>query len=423
MTPDRAIVVGGGIAGLVAARRLALAGSDVLVLEATDAVGGQVARHTVGGLVLDAGAESFATRGGTVAALARALGLGDDIVAPSGSPAWLHRADGSSIALPATSLLGIPAVPLAADVIAAIGMRAALRAQLDTLLIGQVGMRARTLGELVRRRMGRGVLDGLVAPVVRGVHSADPDDLELDRVAPGLRAAFRSATNLGGAVRSLRERAPAGSQVLGIRGGVFRLVEALTAELHRFGVEVRTSARVEHADPDGVLLAGGERIAGPVVIAAPGIGEEGGAGRRVTLVTLVVDAPALDAAPRGTGVLVAEGAAVGARALTHVSAKWHWVAEAAAGRSVLRLSYDGEPDRGDLIERARRDASVLLGTDIPRPVDAATVTWERAAPHTHSVDGMSRVGEAVSGTGIAAVVALADSVSIDPPESDTEPQG
>jgi len=127
-------------------------------------------------------------------------------------------------------------------------------------------------------------------------------------------------------------------------------------------------------------------------------------------VTLVVDAPELVDAPRGTGVLVAEGAGVGARALTHVSAKWEWVRALAGDRAVLRLSYDGEPEPG-LVDRAVRDAGILLGDPLPEPEDAAVVTWERAASRVHSVDGMHYVGEAVSGTGIAAAVAQADAVA------------
>jgi oxygen-dependent protoporphyrinogen oxidase len=194
--------------------------------------------------------------------------------------------------------------------------------------------------------------------------------------------------------------------VAGIRGGVARLVDVLVQDLEAFGVDLRLGARVAEHDSDGVTLASGERLSGPVVVASP----EGARGR-VTLVTLVVDAPELDTAPRGTGVLVAAGSGIAARALTHVTAKWDWVREAAGGRHVLRLSYDAAD--APSIETATRDAAALLGVAVPHPDDAATVTWERAAPRTHAVDGMHYVGEAVSGTGIAAVVAQADAVTVE----------
>ncbi|MFT4028586.1 MAG: FAD-dependent oxidoreductase, partial [Protaetiibacter sp.] len=226
---DRVVIVGGGVAGLVAAREFALAGREVILLERAERPGGQLAAHSVAGIELDAGAEAYAVRGEEIHLLLRALGLDGDIVRPVDAPAWLHRADGSAVPLPSTSLLGVPATPLARDVVHAIGLRGALRAQLDALLPSSVAAKATSLGELVRRRMGRAVLDGLVAPVVRGVHSAHPGELELDRVAPGLRTALLDRGSLAAAVRARREAAPAGAQVASLRGGLHRLVGALEA--------------------------------------------------------------------------------------------------------------------------------------------------------------------------------------------------
>ncbi len=402
---ERVVVVGGGIAGLVAARALALAGRDAVVLEKNDRLGGQVAAHSVAGIELDAGADAYAVRGGEVARLLRALHLDDDIVTPAATPAWLHRADGTAVPLPATSLLGIPGVPLARDVIDAIGMRAALRAQLDNLMPGLVASKASTVGELVRRRMGRGVLEGLVAPVVRGVHSTTPDELDLDATSPGLRTALLRLGSLAAAVRSQREGAPAGSPVASLRGGLHRMVSALAADLDRFGVPVRTGVEVVAADPHGVVTTDGERIAGEVLLAAP-IGLDA-APSRVTVVTIAVDAPELGA-PRGTGVLVAPNApGVAARALTHLTAKWEWLA-AATPLQLLRLSYDDEVDVGP--ELARRDAEALLGRSLPAPADVAVVRWQRFGRRPsaeHAIDGMLRVGEAESGTGLASVVPYA----------------
>ena len=430
---DRVLVVGGGIAGLVAARRLVLGGRDVTVFEASDRLGGQVARHTVGGIDLDAGAESFATRRGTVAEFAARLRLGDDVVRPAELPAWLYRVDGTAKPLPATSVLGIPGVALAPDVIDAIGIRAAMRAQLELLLPSLVGAKSATIGELVRRRMGSAVVDQLVGPVVRGVHSTSADELPLDRAVPGLRATLLRNGSLMHAVRGMRADAPAGSQVSGIRGGIVRLVDELVADLQRFGVEVRLNSAVSEVTPDGITV-GGEHVIGEVLMAAAGVGDpvSSASARRITLVTLVVEQPELDAAPRGTGVLVAEGApGVAARAMTHLTVKWPWLAERTGGMHALRLSYDADSAGSDGSaphERAPADAAALLGMPIGRVVDAASVTWERAAPRTHAVDGMHYVGEAGAGTGLAAVIGQAEAeaealLGEEPPGSRPEAEG
>lgn len=419
MTPGsstvRVLVVGGGIAGLVAARRLALGGRDVTLFEASDRLGGQVARHTVGGIDLDAGAESFATRRGTVADFAAQLRLGDDIVPPAELPAWLYRVDGTAKPLPATSVLGIPGMALAPDVVDAIGLRAAMRAQLELLLPSLIGSRSATIGELVRRRMGSAVVEQLVDPVVRGVHSTSADELPLDRAVPGLRAALLRDGSLMHAVRGMRAAAPAGSQVAGIRGGIVRLVDELTTDLQRFGVEIRLNSPVSEVTSDG-LTVGGERLVGQVLVAASGVGDSdpdsSAPARRITVITLVVEQPELDAAPRGTGVLVAAGApGVTARALTHLTVKWPWLAERSGGLHALRLSYDSDViglEASHALDLAPVDAATLLGMPVGRVVDAASVTWERSAPRTHAVDGMHYVGEADAGTGLAAVIGQAE---------------
>jgi len=439
MTPDaipHVVVVGGGVAGMVAARDLAVGGARVTLLEATGRLGGKVGSHEVGGVTLDSGAESFATRGGTVETLVRELGLGDELVTPAGGGAWLQPTDGPALPLPAAGLLGIPSVPLARDVIAVVGLPGALRAQLDALMGGLVASRERTLGAMVRRRMGRAVLDRLVAPVTTSIHSAHPDELEVDTVAPRLRAALLSEASLARGVLKLRERAPAGAAVQGLRGGVFRLAEALAADLAARAsierpddewaeavrriegggageVDVRLSAPVAAVDGAGATLADGARVdADHVVLAAP-LGEQ--PGPAIALVTLVVDAPALDAAPRGTGVIVAprsseasDRPAPRAKALTHVTAKWAWVRESAGASHVLRLSYP-EPAASapDLADLARRDAALLLGVDLPpgRVLAAARADWTAPATSTRDADeGVTEVGERVAGAGLAAVV-------------------
>ncbi|HEX5333719.1 MAG TPA: FAD-dependent oxidoreductase [Cellulomonas sp.] len=488
-----AVVVGAGVGGLVVARDLAAGGLRVLVVEQRATPGGAVGRHEVAGLTLDSGAESFATRGGAVAALADELGLGSRVVAPDPRGAWVQLASGAG-PLPRTGLLGIPAGPWSSDVRRTIGLVGALRAVLDRVLPARVGTGSgpdATLGSLVRARMGRRVLDRLVRPVVAGVHAADPDDLAVDAVSPGLLAALATHGSLGSAVGHLRALAPAGAAVSGLDGGMRVLVDALVADLAARGVVVRTGVRVEAVRRVDAELDAGGPVAFEVSLAvvpgaapiAPAVGRTGGRtdaptelqvradrlvlttpeaagllpavvrglgdlhpdpGADVVLVTLVLDAPELDAAPRGTGVLVAPGVhRVRAKALTHATAKWAWLArDAGPGRHVVRLSYGvaGTPaigtyatpegtepadpralGDGALTALALRDASTLLGVALSpdQVLASARVTWSQALPRPSSahramvgrvrtavagVPGLAVCGAWVAGNGLASVV-------------------
>jgi protoporphyrinogen/coproporphyrinogen III oxidase len=406
----RLVIVGGGIAGLVVAYRAARAGDEVLVVEAGEQAGGQVAHHRVAGLTLDAGAEAYAVRGDAIPALLTELDLAEHVVAPASHPAWLHGADNRAHPLPAASMLGIPGRPLARDVAAVVGWPAAARAALDPLMPAFVGASASTVGDLVRRRMGAGVLDRLVAPVVEGVHSRHPDEVLVAALGEVPRH-IADGASLGAAVRRVRQSAPAGSLVASLAGGLHTLVAALVAAIGEAGGEVRTGVRAELIDATSIAVTDASGVVareqGRVVLAAPGV-----AGPVDTtpahLITLALEAPELAAAPRGTGLLVARGASVRARALTHATAKWPWLRERAGTTEIVRLSY-AEPVA---VATALADTSVLLGVRLePRQVlDHASVVWHRAH-RTHPHPTIPTVGEQVSGTGLAAVITHAERIA------------
>jgi len=424
------VVVGGGIAGLVTARDLAKGGAHVVLVESSGELGGMIRRHTVGGIDLDMAADSFATRTDAVGRLATELGLGNDVVAPDPRGAWLMTRDGRTSPIPATGLLGIPSTPMAADVLAVVGQQGGLRAQMDSLLPAPVGAKASSLGELVRRRMGERVLDDLVVPIAGGVHSTHPDQLDPDRVAPGLRAALLREGSLARAVLSLRARAAAGTPVQGIRGGTVRLVDELVADMATYGVDVRLHTRATRIEAHAVetVRADGttERLPAQHTFSSVADPERTAAPDRtgIQLVTLVVDQPELDAAPRGTGMLVHPDAqAVSAKALTHATVKWRWLADVADGRHVLRLSYaTGATDTAGVAtslpvdpadpvgSRALQDASTLLGVPITadRVSGAARVGWYGPDLTAAGLaEGVVGIGEASTGRGLAGIIGAA----------------
>ncbi|MGF6821988.1 oxygen-dependent protoporphyrinogen oxidase [Microbacterium sp. ZKA21] len=464
------VVVGGGVAGLVAARECVKLGMRVTLLEAADELGGAVRRADIDGVRLDAGAESYATRGGHVRKLVGELGLADRVQTPAAGGAWLAGVPGQEPSpLPKGGILGIPANPFVDDVRQIIGWRGAWRAYVDRLRPPLTIGHERSLGRLVRSRMGARVLERLVAPVVSGVYSAHPDDVDVDVAAPGLNAALTRVGSLSGAVDALtgqqqaarKDKAP-GSAVEGLVGGMSTLVDALHADIEKLGGLARTGAAVESLTRDGVgwmvvFTADAdaeepdaaasdsepeqESLSADAVIIATAEGAaralldghvsglgDAGASPEIEIVTLLLDAPALDAAPRGTGVLTVPGSFM-AKALTHATAKWAWLREAAGARHVVRVSFgsQGEPaataalDDDAAARLALDQASAMLGVELSdaqlvgahrarftqsQPASLIGAAERRAATRmaVQAVPGLAVVGAWLAGTGLAQVV-------------------
>lgn len=485
------VVVGGGIGGLVAARECAKVGMRVTVLEAADGLGGAIRRVELEGVSVDAGAESYATRGGLVRALVEELGLADRIVTPQAGGAWLAGIPGVGAApLPVGGILGIPANPFQDDVRRIIGWSGVWRAYLDRVRPPLTIGHQLSLGKLVASRMGVKVRDRLVAPVTTGVYSASPDDVDIDVAAPGLNSALTRVGSLSGAVQALRDAAAAkssgasteakapGAAVEGLSGGMSVLVDALAADLVSLGAEVRTGVRVRSvhktaatwsletevaapggipaiaddadalaaelhaaeiaaAEPvieditaDAVIIATPESAARELLAAAvPALAEaEATSSPEIEIVTLLLDAPELEVAPRGTGVLTVPGSHT-AKALTHSTAKWSWVRAAVGARQVVRVSFgaQGEPaataELSDeaAADLARREAAALLGVAIApeaviashrgrfvqsQPASIIGSGERRAAARAAitAVPGVATVGAWLAGTGLAQVI-------------------
>lgn len=444
-----ALVVGGGIAGLVAAHRLSTAGWDVTLAEATSVLGGAVSprfldvpSHGETGapetqtLELDGGAESFAVRGAAVRALLEELGLAEKIVAPEPLGSWLHGPAGP-VRAPRLGIAGIPGDLDAEDLAAALtpaGLERARQdaeAPMDRWAAALAAGEPVTVAQVVADRLGDEVLDRLVAPVVAGVHSADPAVVELERVAPGLLAAAVEHGGLAAGVAVLRSTGTPGSLVAGLDGGMVRLTGRLVDALREDGATVLRGVRVaalsrvpatggwwaqisdrddevvRGLDVDRVVLAVDGVTAWDLLapLSADALDPDAGPalGEGIALATLVVEAAGLDDAPRGTGVLVGAGTDVAAKALTHATAKWAWLREVVARpqqdgvarhphRHVLRLSYGrqgGAPEAlghrsadEELLAQALVDTATLTGVPLAEEdVVARTVTrWRRSIP-------------------------------------------
>ncbi len=438
------VVVGGGIAGLAAA--WALSGGPrpvrVVVLEGSAQVGGKLALGEVDGLGVDLGAESMLARRPEALALAGAVGLGDELVTPrpAGASVWSR---GALRPLPPGTLMGVPSGPdgldglLTPDETARVVVEpAAAWPALDEDV---------DVASFVANRVGAGVVDRLLDPLLGGVYAGRSDELSLQATVPALWAA---ATQGASVVQAARAASAAGAATrapvfAGVRGGVGRLPLAVAAALRERGVEVVTGSTVRDLrrtpvgwrltlEPtsqaqvvaaDGVVLATpaaptSRLLADVAPVAAALLAQVEYAS--VAIVTVVV--PRSAAGPLvGSGFLVpaVEGRFV--KAATFSSSKWQWLDDADPDRVALRTSVGRHRDEADLqrddpdvVARAVADLGELVGG--PLPVLASRVTrWGGALPQ-YAVGHLGRVASvraALAGSpGLAVAGAAYDGVGI-----------
>ncbi|WP_326560176.1 protoporphyrinogen oxidase [Micromonospora sp. NBC_01796] len=421
--PARIAVVGGGITGLAAALRLrdrAPAGTTITVYEQSGSLGGKLRTGTLAGAPVELGAEAFLTRdpaGGESAAiaLARRLGLGEDLVHPATGQAAIALG-GRLLPVPGGTLVGVPGD---LEKVAAVAQPAADR---DTdagrpLLDPDEDV---AVGELVRRRFGDEVVDRLVDPMLGGVYAGRADLLSLATTMPALARTARVENTLAGAVRAAQAaapRAPGRPIFATVEGGLSRLVNAAAEQLVapagtgggtavggvqiRLGAAVRELSRTptgwrlvigptrdpELVEADAVVLALPARPAARL-LAGVDVGVGALVGRldyaSVALVTLVVPAATL---PDLSGILVPATEGTLIKAATFFSTKWAHQRRT-DGLALLRTSVGryGEEhllqrDDAELIATVHRELGQLLpGAVLPEPVASHVQRWGGALP-------------------------------------------
>lgn len=266
MQRARVAVVGGGIAGLAAANRIVeQGGSDVVLLESSQRLGGKVSTVDVGGVSVEAGPDSVITRNPEAKRLCAQLGLAADLVAPAplGAQLWVR---GGLHPLPKDMPFGVPANARSLAASGAVSPRGVARAALERFLPAVSPDGDVSVGQLIRPRFGDEVFDAVVDPLLSGISAGDSDRLSAEAVVPHLIDALRRGRRLS-SLEAPRAAAPA---FLTLRGGLHRLVEALAATLPpeaiRLGATVTAMAR--EGSGYRLTLESGENVHSEAVVVA-----------------------------------------------------------------------------------------------------------------------------------------------------------
>lgn len=440
------VVVGGGIAGLTAAHRLAAQGRDVLVLDGSPVLGGKLRLAEVAGLSVDVGAEAMLARRPEGVALARDLGL--DVVHPTRATSQV-LARGALRPLPA-SLMG---VPFDLDEVAASGVvspEGVARMRAEAVGdVGDVGDDV-SVGDLVAERLGEEVVERLVEPLLGGVYAGRARAISTAAAVPQLLALARRGPLLEQVASLPRSTAPV---FAGIPGGMGRL-PAVLVDQGTFATRTAATVRRVEATSTGWRLTVGSAatpetldaahlvLATPPAPAArllPDVAPEssaqlaGIATASVAVVTLVFrETDLADWLFEHSGFLVPPVEGRGIKASTFSFAKWGWVRDLDRDLVVVRTSlgrYGEEqtlqaPDAG-LVRTSRAELRSIAGITA-EPVDTHVQRWGGGLPQ-YAVGHLDRVariraglptglvvcGAAYDGVGIPAVVASAHRAAAD----------
>lgn len=240
MTKPSIAIVGGGIAGLVAAYEIMKnAGVESILYEASGRVGGKLLTTPFAGRMVDEGADAFITRVPHAVELCEELGLNDELVAPSASGALIWS-DDTLKPLPKSQMLGVPLdieELRASGLVSEAGIAAAEEDLNRASLASQKRLEAGetktglnrtqfaaednqpavgasdTVGALVRQRLGDEIAEKLVFPLIGSINAGNCDLLDLQATAPLLAEAAADNPSLIAGLRNLRQQAQSKASV------------------------------------------------------------------------------------------------------------------------------------------------------------------------------------------------------------------
>jgi oxygen-dependent protoporphyrinogen oxidase len=426
------VVIGGGISGLTAARKLKAGGLEVTLIEQSPRLGGKVMTDHIDGFLIEAGPDSFVAGKGSVLALAGELGIRDQVISvrdeAGGAFVW-HQ--GRFHPLPQGLLLMAPSRlgPLLSSSL--LSWKGKLRALADLVLPrpkeeieGSDARWDESLESFVVRRLGREVLERIAGPLIAGIHAAEPSTMSLRASFPRFLQMEREHRSLILAARAAarprvgREAGPAPglSHFASFKRGMGTLSEALVASLVGIDVKVETTVTRLSGEPGGgyrlTLGEGDHLLADAVVMAIPAanaaallvdLAPEAAvaiaqirqvATASVTLAYHSNEIPSLD----GTGFVVPS--IVGRRIIgaSYLSRKWE--GRVPGPDTVLVRAFVGGPNGQDLarsseeriVQVVRDELSVLVGIKA-EPLLTMTRLWESGL-HQYTLGHLDRVAKA-----------------------------
>ena len=457
-TPRRVAIIGGGLSGLATAAKLHRRDPslELVLYEQAGRVGGVIHTERDGIFLVDHGADMFSTKPPAALDFCREIGLEDRLIEPKqqGRGArivWggklLPIPDGF-VVMRATQHLPMLATPL-------LSWRGKLRFLMERWIRPPASKSDESIADFVLRRMGREVLDRIVAPLSAGIYTADVTKLSMQATMRPVAKMERQFGSLAKATTARKrsgedsiERQSTGArygQFRALQGGMIELIQGIANELPRDSIRLNSpvdSLQREGEDLWRIESNGQSDTFDHVIVALP-----------PTPSATLIDQIAPEAARELRQIQSASTAIVvlGVRRsdIARPVETFGFVVPLAENRQILAGSFASQKFAGrapedhvlirvfiggamqpELLEKSDHELTSLAREELRElvgltgtPVLTRVVRWNQAMPqyhvgHTDRVDrideeiakvkNLSLVGNALHGVGIAPVIELAE---------------
>ncbi len=256
----RIAIIGGGISGLAAAfaleeHRRSGAAVEYTLFESTPRLGGVLRTEYIDGCVVEAGPDSFVTEKPWAADLARALGLGDQLIGSNDVDRKTYiLTRGRLVEMPDGLMFMVPTKILPTGLSPLFSWKTKLRMTQELFhppraRFGDKNDHDESVAAFVERHYGAEMVERLADPLLSGVYGGEAANLSVRAVLPRFAEMERTHGSLGRAMLAARRKVSQGSKkpapplFTSLKNGMQHLAETVVSRLTP--ASLLTGAKVE----------------------------------------------------------------------------------------------------------------------------------------------------------------------------------
>jgi oxygen-dependent protoporphyrinogen oxidase len=280
----RIAIIGGGISGLAAAfeleqQRRAGVDLDYTLYESSSRFGGVLRTEHIHGCVVEAGPDSFVSEKPWAAELARAIGLGDQLIGSNDADRKTYiLTRGQLVEMPDGLMFMVPTKILPTGLSPLFSWRTKLRMAQELFHPPRAVDHDESVAAFVERHYGGEMVDRLADPLLSGVYGGEAANLSVRAVLPRFAEMERTHGSLGRAMLAARKkmvgmRRPAIPLFTSLKGGMQHLAETVSSRLTPSALRANTGVQAIRRESNAWIVSAGSQADrfDAVIVALPGL--------------------------------------------------------------------------------------------------------------------------------------------------------